>query len=162
MQTFFLSAQRIKVVVCVTQVVGHWDETEASDVSVVASLVELFLGCVVTGEPLSRFCQGRKKSVSRILWLESLSGECLDIYSPTCGDLKGPSFSCFSNSASEVLVIISWNPNVKQKSTSPMLLVLSNSCADCELTITMSNQFSWTLICLYHPWYSSTEGDHLP
>lgn len=114
MQTFFLFAQRSTVVVCVTQVVGHWDETEASDVSVIASLVELFLGCVITGEPLCRFCQGRKKSVSRILWLESISGECFYVYSPTCGDLKGPSFSCFSNSASEVLVIISWNPKVKQ------------------------------------------------
>lgn len=41
--------------VYVTQVVGHGDETEACDVSVIPRLVELFLGCVVTGETLCRF-----------------------------------------------------------------------------------------------------------
>lgn len=39
----------------VTQIVGHRDETEAGDISVVAGLVELFLGCIVTGESLGRF-----------------------------------------------------------------------------------------------------------
>lgn len=39
----------------VTQIVGHGDETEAGDVSVVPGLVELFLGRVVTGESLSGF-----------------------------------------------------------------------------------------------------------
>lgn len=35
---------------CVTQVVGHGDEAEARDVGVVPGLVQLLLGCVVTGE----------------------------------------------------------------------------------------------------------------
>lgn len=39
----------------VTQIVGHGDETEAGDVSVVPGLVELFLGRVITGESLSGF-----------------------------------------------------------------------------------------------------------
>lgn len=39
----------------VTQIVGHGDETEAGDVSVVPGLVELLLGRVITGESLSGF-----------------------------------------------------------------------------------------------------------
>lgn len=39
----------------VTEIVGHRDETEAGDVSVVPGLVQLFLGCVITGEALSGF-----------------------------------------------------------------------------------------------------------
>jgi len=40
---------------CVTQVVGHGDETEAGDVGVVPGLVELLLGRVITVEALGRF-----------------------------------------------------------------------------------------------------------
>lgn len=39
----------------VTEIVGHGDETQAGDVGVVAGLVELLLGCVVTGEALGGF-----------------------------------------------------------------------------------------------------------
>lgn len=45
-----------------TQVVGHGNEAEAGDVGVVAGLVELLLGCVVTGEALGRFCRGRSRN----------------------------------------------------------------------------------------------------
>lgn len=39
----------------VTEIVGHRDETEAGDVSVIPGLVELFLGRVITGESLCGF-----------------------------------------------------------------------------------------------------------
>lgn len=90
----------------VTQIVGHWDETEAGDVSVVAGLVQLFLGRIVTGESLCGFWTVTISMAVRHLQAHRLPQVC--VYSPTCGGLKGFSFSCFSNSAREVLVISSW------------------------------------------------------
>lgn len=53
----------------VTQVVGHGDETQASDVGIVPRLVQLLLGCVITWEALCRFCNSAEKTkcVSRFL-----------------------------------------------------------------------------------------------
>lgn len=39
-----------------TQIVGHGDEAEASDVGVVSSFVELLAGCVVAREALGALC----------------------------------------------------------------------------------------------------------
>lgn len=50
-----LKSQKVAVVRGVTEIVGHWDETEAGDVSVIPGLVELFLSRVITGESLGGF-----------------------------------------------------------------------------------------------------------
>lgn len=96
----------------ITQIIGHGDETKASDVGIITRLMELLLGCVIAGEALCCFWeqQHRDKSVSAgFLDSHCISDRVCFIYSPTCGDLKGFSFSCFSNSAREVFVINSWN-----------------------------------------------------
>lgn len=96
----------------ITQIIGHGDETKASDVGIITRLMELLLGCVIAGEALCCFWeqQHRDESVSAgFLNSHCISDRVCFIYSPTCGDLKGLSFSCFSNSAREVFVINSWN-----------------------------------------------------
>lgn len=80
---------------------------------------------------------------------------CVD--SPTCGGLKGFSFSCFSNSAREVLLISSWRREDSGVKTFHVHLGAANITIDLKRITYLERLGGSHQLCVQKPGHRETD-----